>query len=103
MFADINTKNEVADILAMFVGLFLVFVGVATLMDPSTIPKSFGFVMTIADMDTTTTLYDRSFGDLGGLLATSWFYSPGVLLGFLYRGYATLLLLARTRPGGGRR
>ena len=95
VLADINTKNEVVDILAMFVGLFLVFVGVATLMDPSTIPKSFGFVMTIADMDTTTTLYDRSFGDFGGIVAHNLLVlCSGVLLGFLYRGYATLLLLA---------
>ncbi len=95
VLADINTKNEVVDILAMFVGLFLVFVGVATLMEPSTIPKSFGFVMTIADMDTTTTLYDRSFGDFSGIVAHNLLVlCSGVLLGFLYRGYATLLLLA---------
>lgn len=95
VLADINTKNEVVDILAMFVGLFLVFVGVATLMDPATIPKSFGFVMTIADMDTTTTLYDRSFGDFSGIVSHNILVlCSGVLLGFLYRGYATLLLLA---------
>ncbi|MBT6432358.1 MAG: stage II sporulation protein M [Deltaproteobacteria bacterium] len=95
VLADINTKNEVVDILAMFVGLFMVFVGVATMMDPATIPKSFGFVMSIADMDATTTLYDRSFGNFGGIVVhNTMVLASGVLLSFLYRGYATLLLLA---------
>jgi uncharacterized membrane protein SpoIIM required for sporulation len=93
--ADVDVRNEAVDILAMFVGMLLVFVGVGFVGDSDYLEEGFGFVLKIANLNPDSTLFGRNFGDLRSIL----FHNSMVLfsiclLAFFYRGYAALLTLA---------
>jgi uncharacterized membrane protein SpoIIM required for sporulation len=95
VLADEDVRNEAVDILAMFIGMFLVFVGVAMMADPAMLRGGFAFVLKIANINPGSTLYHRNFAAFDSIL----FHNAMVLLSifllaFFYRGYAALLTLA---------
>ena len=95
VLADVDVRNEAVDILAMFIGMFLVFVGVGFVGDSDSLRDGFGFVLDIAHINPASTLYERNFGDLRSILFhNSMVLCSICLLAFFYRGYAALLTLA---------
>ena len=87
VLADEDVQNEAVDILAMFIGMFLVFVGVAMVAEPATIQGGFAFVMKIANINPGSTLYHRNFANFDSIL----FHNAMVLL--------SIFLLAVTLGG----
>ena len=95
VLADVDLRNEAIDILAMFVGLLWVFVGVGFVSDLESLNESFGFVMSIADLHSASTIFDRRFGGFNAVFSHNLLVLFSVsLLAFLYRAYAALLILA---------
>ena len=95
VLADVDVRNEAIDILAMFVGIFVVFVGVGVLGTPANLEGGFGFVLEIANLSPESTLFGRNFSDFWNILFHNLLVLSSIfLLAFFYRGYAALLTLA---------
>ena len=95
ILADVDLRNEAIDILALFAGIILAFVGITLALDRATAPLVFDFVFQVAGLNAESTLSSRSFSNAGGVFVHNLkvLFTTCVLT-FVYRGYAAVLILA---------
>tara|TARA_Y100001934_G_C12351169_1_gene775426 strand:- start:747 stop:1814 length:1068 start_codon:yes stop_codon:yes gene_type:complete len=90
-----DVRNESLNILALFIGVLLAFVGVGGVADLPTLEAEFAFVLNIANINPSSTLSQRNFGTFDSIVVHNAVVLLSIfLLTFIYRGYAVLLTLS---------
>ncbi|MEE2960948.1 MAG: stage II sporulation protein M [Myxococcota bacterium] len=95
VLADVDLKNELVDIFALFAGILVAFVGVALTIEQEVLHRVFGFILESANLSDKSTLEQRRFGQFSSVFVHNFsvFMTMGVL-SFIYRAYAAVLILA---------